>query len=128
LAKIIGKVSRALERPYEEVIFGTSATVAAASEASAVSRTINTAFVERHNGTDRDRDARRARETSSSSKDWWVHRAASVLSEYGDNFGWPVRTFTAEDGTAHTPARLAKLADHVWTLLEWIERPAVQFA
>ncbi len=34
------------------VIFGTAATVAAALEASAVSRTVNTAFVERHNGAD----------------------------------------------------------------------------
>src|SRR3954452_261449 len=39
------------------VIFGTATTVAAALEASVASRTINTAFVERHNGTDRNRNA-----------------------------------------------------------------------
>ena len=52
------------------VIFGTAATVAAAVEASAVSRTVNTAFVERHNGTDRNRNARKLRKTYCVSKDW----------------------------------------------------------
>ncbi len=110
------------------VIFGTAATVAAALEASAVSRTVNTAFVERHNGTDRSRNARRARKTYSFSKDWWIHRAASFFSKYSYNFCWPVRTSKAEHGAAQTPAMLAKLTDHVWTLLEWIKRPAVRFA
>src|SRR3954454_16512966 len=110
------------------VIFGTAATVAAALAASSVSRTVNTAFVERHNGTDRNRNARRARKTYSFSKDWWIHRAASFFSKYSDNFCWPVRTLKAEDGTAQTPAMLAKLANHVWTLLEWAKRPAVQLA
>jgi IS1 family transposase len=110
------------------VIFGTEATVASALEASAVSHTVNTAFVERHNGTDRNRNARRARKTYRFSKDWWIHRAASFFSKYSYNFCWPVRTLKAEDGAAQTPAMLAKLADHVWTLLEWIRRPAVQFA
>jgi hypothetical protein len=110
------------------VVFGTAATVAAALEASAVSRTVHTAFVERHNGTDRNRNARRAREAYSFAKDWWVHRAASFLSKDSDNFCWPVRTLKAKDGAAQTPAMLAKLADHVWTLVEWIKRPAVQFA
>jgi len=110
------------------VIFGTAATVTAALEASAVSRAVNTAFVERHNGTDRNRNARRARKTYRFSKDWWIHRAASFLSQYSYNFCWPVRTLKAKDGTAQTPAMLAKLADHVWTLLDWIKRPAIQFA
>ena len=110
------------------VIFGTAATVAAAVEASAVSRTVNTAFVERHNGTARNRDARRARKTYSFSKDGWIDRAASFFSKYSYNFCWPVRTLKAEDGAVQTPAMLARLADHVWTLLEWVKRPAVQFA
>jgi IS1 family transposase/transposase-like protein len=110
------------------VIFGTAATVAAALAASAVSRTINTAFVERHNGTDRHRNARKARKTYRFSKDWWTHRAASFFSQYSANFCWPVRTLKAKGGAARTPAMLAKLADHVWTLAEWLKRPAVQLA
>ena len=39
------------------VIFGTAASVQAALDNSAVSRTVNTAFIERHNGTERNRNA-----------------------------------------------------------------------
>jgi IS1 family transposase/transposase-like protein len=109
------------------VIFGTAATVVAALAASTASRTINTAFVERHNGTDRNRNARKARKTYCFSKDWWTHRAATFFSHYSSNFCWPVRTLKPKGGGARTPAMLAKLADHVWTLTEWLKRPAVQF-
>ena len=91
-------------------------------------RTINTSFVERRNGTDRNRNARKVRKTYCFSKDWWTPRAATFFSKYSYNFCWPVRTLKAEGGAAQTPAMLAKLADHVWTLTEWLKRPAVQFA
>ena len=39
------------------VIFGTAATVPAALADAVASRTVNTAFVERNNGTDRNRNA-----------------------------------------------------------------------
>ena len=110
------------------VIFGTAATVEEALANSAASRTVNTAFVERHNGTDRGRNARKVRKTYGFSKDWWIHRAASFFSQYSSNFCWPVRTLKAKGGETRTPAMMAKLADHVWTLAEWIKRPAVQFA
>lgn len=110
------------------VIFGTDATVEEALAASAASRTVNTAFVERHNGTDRNRNARKVRKTYCFSKDWWIHRAATFFSKYSYNFCWPVRTLKAKGGAAQTPAMMAKLADHVWTLAEWIKRPAVQLA
>jgi IS1 family transposase/transposase-like protein len=110
------------------VIFGTAETVEAALEASAASRTVNTSFVERHNGTDRNRNARKVRKTYGFSKDWWVHGAATFFSKYSYNFCWPVRTLKAKGGGAQTPAMLAKLTDHVWTLLEWIRRPIVQLA
>jgi IS1 family transposase/transposase-like protein len=110
------------------VIFGTAATVEAVPAASAASRTVNTAFVERHNGTDRNRDAREVRKTYCSSKDRWTHRAASFFGQYSYNFCWPARTLKEEGGEARTPAMLAKLADHVWTLAEWLKRPAVQLA
>jgi hypothetical protein len=108
------------------VIFGTAATVQAALAESSASRTVNTAFVERHNGTDRNRNARKVRKTYGFSKDWWIHRAATFFSKYTYNFCWPVRTLKAKGGEAQTPAMMAKLADHVWTLAEWIKRPAVQ--
>src|SRR3954471_7113091 len=58
------------------LIFGTAATVQAALADSVASHTVNTAFVERHNGTDRNRNARKVRKTYCFSKDWWIHRAA----------------------------------------------------
>jgi IS1 family transposase len=110
------------------VIFGTAATVEAALADSGVSRTVNTAFVERHNGTDRNRNARKVRKTYCFSKDWWIHQAVTFFSMYSYNFCWPVRTLKTEAGEARTPAMLAKLTDHVWTLTEWLKRPAVQLA
>ena len=108
------------------VIFGTTAAVEAALVKSGVSHRINTAFVERHNGTDRNRNARKVRKTYCFSKDWWVHRAVTFFTMYSYNFCWPVRTLKTESGEDRTPAMMAKLTDHVWTLAEWIKRPAVQ--
>jgi IS1 family transposase/transposase-like protein len=119
-----GRVVEVMRR----VIFGTAESVAAALANSGVSRTINTSFVERHNGTDRNRNARKVRKTYCFSKDWWVHHAVTFLTMYSYNFCWPVRTLTTEAGEARTPAMMAKLTDHVWTLAEWIKRPAVQLA
>ena len=111
-----------------QVIFGTAAAVQAALDNSGVSCTVNTAFVERHNGTDRDRNARKVRKTYCFSKDWWVHRAVTFFTMYSYNFCWPVRTLKTKVGEAQTPAMMAKLTDHVWTLVEWIKRPTVQLA
>jgi IS1 family transposase len=112
----------------KRVIFGTAATLEKALVNSGVSRTVNTSFVERHNGTDRNRNAREVRKTYCFSKDWWIHRAVTFLTMYSYNFCWPVRSLKSEAGEARVPAMMAKLTDHVWTLAEWIKRPVVQFA
>jgi IS1 family transposase len=112
----------------KRVIFGTAATLEKALVNSGVSRTVNTSFVERHNGTDRNRNARKVRKTYCFSKDWWIHRAVTFLTMYSYNFCWPVRSLKSEAGEARAPAMMAKLTDHVWTLAEWIKRPVVQFA
>ena len=112
------------------VVYGRRAAVQAALEASAVSGTVNTAFVERHNGTDRNRNARKARKTYCFSKDWDVHEALSYFTMYSYNFCWPVRTLRQgsrrEGYRQRTPAMAAGLTDHIWTLKEWLSRPAVQ--
>jgi IS1 family transposase len=59
------------------VAFGTTAAVVAALGLSRASRAINTAFVERQNGTDRHRDAREARKTYRFSEDWRHHEAVT---------------------------------------------------
>ena len=112
------------------VIFGTLATVMAALAQSPVSRAINTAFVERNNGTDRNRNARKVRKTYCFSKDWDVHQAVTYFTMFSYNFCWPVRTLRqrgrAGQWQQRTPALAAGLTDHVWTLAEWLTFPAVQ--
>ncbi|WP_182830410.1 hypothetical protein [Tautonia rosea] len=112
------------------VVFGAVAAVLMALGLSRVSRAINTAFVERQNGTDRHRNARKARKTYRFSKDWRHHEAVTYLSLYSYNFCWPVRTLAVVDGRGgprkRSPAMAAGLTDHVWSLSEWVSRPAVQ--
>ncbi len=80
------------------VVFGTVAAVMTALGLSKVSRAINTAFIEREHGTDRHRNARKARKTYRFSKDWRHHEAVTFLSLYSDNFGQrPVRTLAIKD-------------------------------
>ena len=112
------------------VIFGTVATVTAALARSAVSKAVNTAFVERRNGTDRGRNSRKTRKTYCFSKDWDMHGAVTYFTMYTYNFCWPVRTLRQQgpDGQwlPQTPAMAAGLTDHVWSLWEWLTFPAVQ--
>jgi hypothetical protein len=112
------------------IVFGTVAAVLTALGTSKVSRSINTAFVERENGTDRHRNARKARKTYRFSKDWRDHEAVTYLSLYSDNFCWPVRTlaFKDEEGrrVERSPAMAAGLTDHIWSMSEWSSWPAVQ--
>lgn len=117
-------------RVSTRVVFGTAGAVASALAASSVSRSVNTCFVERHNGTDRHRCSRKVRKTYGFSKDWDVHRAATVFSYFSYNFCWPVRTLRVkgEGGRwrQRTPAMVAGLTDHVWALSEWLAYPVVQ--
>jgi IS1 family transposase len=112
------------------VVFGTAAAVAAALRMSRVSAAINTSFVERQNGTDRHRNARKARKTYRFSKDWRCHEAVTYLTLYAYNFCWTVRTLaiTDEGGRRQprSPAMAAGLADHVWSMAEWFSMPAVR--
>ena len=121
-----GRVVRVATR----VVFGTVEAVAAALKRSRVSRAINTSFVERENGTDRHRNARKARKTYRFSKGWSYHEAVTYLAMYVYNFCWPVRTLEGEDEQGRrqrrSPAMAAGLSDHVWSIAEWVSYPAVQ--
>jgi hypothetical protein len=114
------------------LIFGTMAALAAALGLSRVSRRVNVSFLERYNATDRHKNARKVRKTYTFSKDWRVHESMTYFTMYSYNFCWPVRTLEQrdEDGRVRkrSPAMVAGLADHVWTMHEWITMPAVQFA
>jgi len=70
------------------------------------------------------------RKTYAFSKDWDVHRAATVFSYFSYNFCWPVRTLRVrgEGGRwrQRTPAMAAGLTDRVWSLNEWLTFSVVQ--
>jgi IS1 family transposase len=112
------------------VVFGSMIAVLLAVAQSVVSKALNTAFVERHNGTDRHRNARKGRKSYCFSKDWGVPEAVTYCTMYSYNFCWPVRTLRVRDTDGRwqprTPAMAAGLADHIWTLAEWLTFPGVQ--
>ena len=112
------------------VIFGTMVAVTAAVAKSLVSSAVNIAFVERQNGTDRNRNSRKVRKTYCFSKDWYVHVAVTYFTMYSYNFCWAVRTLRVKGPDGHwqdrTPAMSAGLTDHVWSMREWLTFPAIQ--
>jgi IS1 family transposase len=120
----IGRVVKVSTR----VVFGTLVAVLAALLLSRVRRRVNTVFVERHNGSDRNRNRRKVRKTCGFSKDWQVHEAMTYFTMYSYNFCWPVRTLRKKVGRKRyqprTPAMAAGLTDHVWTIQEWATFPA----
>jgi len=112
--------------------FGTQEQLAAALSASKTSRSVNTSFIERHNGTDRNQNKRKTRKTCCFSKDWEIHNAMTKFTMYSYNFCWPARALRVKQNTAcgtpprytpQTPAMAAKLTDHVWTIAEWATYP-----
>ena len=115
---------------HRKVVLGGQEAVDQALKTSVCSRTINTSFVERQHATDRGRNARKARKTYKFSKDWQVHEAMTYFTMDSDNFCWAVRTLRQRraDGRwqRRTPAMAAGLADHEWSLREWLTFPAVQ--
>jgi IS1 family transposase len=112
------------------VVFGTLRAVLAALAVSLVSTVVNTVFIERHNGTDRNRNRRKVRKTCCFSKDWEVHDAMTYFTTYSYNFCWPVRTLRQgsrrKGYQQRTPAMAAGLTDHVWTIREWATYPTVK--
>ena len=112
------------------IVFGTIAAVVAALAMSSASSSVNTSFVERQNGTDRHRNARKARKTYRYSKDYRYHTEVTYLSMFTYNFCWPVRTLRIknEQGSwqPRSPAMAAGLTDHLWSISEWLTLPAVR--
>jgi IS1 family transposase len=112
------------------VVYGSQRRVASALAALAVGKQVNTSHVERFHGTDRTQNARKVRRTYTFSKDWAVHEAVTTFVRFSYNFCWPVRTLRVRGVTGHweerTPAMVAGLADHVWSVEEWITFPGVK--
>jgi hypothetical protein len=111
------------------IIYGTKASIARALKESSVSTPVNTVFVERHNGTERNRNGRKVRKTYCFSKDWEVHESVTYFTMYSYNFCWPVRALREPQAKGkweqRTPAMAAGLTDHIWSIKEWLSFHAV---
>lgn len=108
------------------LVFGVMAAVLALLGGKQVS----TSYVERQNGTDRHRNARKGRKTYRFSKDWQAHESLTFFTLYSYNFCWPARTLrqklALKKYRQRTPAMVAGLTDHVWSLSEWVAFPVCQ--
>ena len=131
----VGQLRRRLGRVVEilvHLIFGTFAALAQALRLSKVSRRVNVSFLERYHATDRHKNARKVRKTYTFSKDWRVHESMTYFTMYSYNFCWAVRTLNERDEQGRvrqrSPAMAAGLADHVWTMREWVTMPALRYA
>jgi hypothetical protein len=93
------------------------------------SQTINTSFVERYHGTQRQFNARKKRKAYTFSKEASFHEACTWLVVLWYNFGWCVRTLRQkvqeEPPRYHyrTPAMAAGLTEHAWTMQELLSHP-----
>jgi hypothetical protein len=96
------------------LVYGTQEQLDAALASSAVSRSINTSFVERYNGTDRCFNSRKVRDTYAFSKELELHEAASWIGVTTYNFCRPHRGLALKTKKGRTqprtPAMAARLA------------------
>ncbi|PON15731.1 transposase, partial [Candidatus Entotheonella serta] len=88
---------------------------------------INTSVVERHNGRSRLRNQRQVRKTLAFSKALRYHRWMSWLSVGLYNFCRAHHSLRIKESGRvrhRSPAMAAGLTDHVWTIREWLLKPA----
>jgi len=107
-----------------EVVLGSEEQLEEALAESEQSETINTSFVERCFGRQRQFNARKKRKAYTFSKELSFHEACTWLVVLWYNFGWCVRTLRQkiqeEPPRYHqrTPAMAAGLTDHPWSMYE----------
>lgn len=106
-----------------KIIFGDEEKVDEILAESLVSRKINTAYVERGNGTIRHMNARCNRKTLRFSKLKQNHERQLKLSLAYYHLCCPHRTLTKRYGRATTPFMAAGLTDHIWSIGEMLKRP-----
>jgi hypothetical protein len=106
----------------QKLVYGTEKQLKAALAASRVSTTVNTSFVERYNGTDRNFNARKVRDTYAFSKEREQHEAASWIGVTVYNFCRPHRglAIKGKDGVIkqRTPAMAAGLVSQPLSLTD----------
>jgi hypothetical protein len=114
-----------------KIVYGTESDLSQALESSSCSKTIDTAFVERQNGTNSSYNSRKARKTYEYSKDLLVHIAISWWVMFCYNFHHTHTGFRERvaDGTYlhKTPAMVIGLASHPLTVWELLSVQVVGF-
>jgi len=107
-----------------EQIYGTSESLKTALETSPVSDTVNTSFVERHNGTDRHLNARKSRKTLEFSKDKEHHKSHSWFCMTYYNFCWDHHSLRVETGLREyihrSPMMALGVTNHIWSIEEMV--------
>ena len=112
-----------------QVVLGSEEQAEETLKESERSQTINTSFVERWFGTQRQFSGRKKRKAYTFSKELSFHEACTWLVVVWYNFGWCVRTLrqkVQEDPPRshyRTPAMAARLADHAWTMHALLSYP-----
>jgi len=76
----------------------------------------STSYLERQNGTDRHRNARKGRKTYRFSKAWSAHESMTHFTQLSYNFCWSVRTSRAKGG-------YGRRVDRARSLFEWRADP-----
>jgi hypothetical protein len=113
----------------KRVVLGSARQVETALAEAEQSQTINTSFVERYHGTQRQFNGRKKRKAYTFSKEVSYHEACTWLVVVWYNFGWCVRTLreqVRQDPPRYryrTPAMAAGLADHAWSMHELLGYP-----
>ena len=103
-------------------VYGTVDALEAALESSSVSNKVNTAFVERQNGTDRHLNSRKARKTLEFSKDRKYHVCHSWFCMAYYNFCWDHQSLRISIGDREyihrSPMVALDVTDHIWSVEE----------
>ncbi len=113
----------------QRVVRGRTEQVEQTLKESEQSQTLNTSFVERFHGTQRQFNGRKKRKAYTFSKELSHHAACTWLVVVWYNFGWCVRTLRQRVQEAppryrqRTPAMAAGLTDHAWTMHELLSYP-----
>jgi hypothetical protein len=112
-----------------EVILGSAEQAQEVVWEAGAAQTINTSFIERWFGTQRQFNARKRRKSYTFSKELSYHEACTWLVVLWYNFGWCVRTLREKlrrrppRYRQRTPAMAAGLSDHVWSMEELLRHP-----
>jgi IS1 family transposase len=101
-----------------KVVFGDPKKIESILAESSVSEKINTAYVERNNGTIRHMDSRCVRKTFCFSKNKINHGRQLALTLAYCHLCRPHKTLTKRHGHPTTPFMAASLTDHVWSMGE----------